>query len=56
MFAIFKDDIISILKKPFQKLTWLLVVGTIPTAIIGILFKDVFEQMFLLVVPWALSF
>lgn len=47
MFAIFKDDIISILKKPFQKLTWLLVVGTIPTAIIGILFKDVFEQMFL---------
>jgi len=46
VFAIFKDDIISILKKPFQKLTWLLVVGTIPTAIIGILFKDVFEQMF----------
>lgn len=46
VFVVFKDDIISILKKPFQKLTWLLIVGTIPTAIIGILFKDKFEQMF----------
>lgn len=46
VFAVFKDDIISILKKPFQKLTWLLIVGTIPTGIIGILFKDTFEQMF----------
>lgn len=46
VFAVFKDDIISIIKKPFQKLTWLLIVGTIPTAIIGILFKDIFEQMF----------
>ena len=46
VFAVFKDDIISLLKKPFQKLTWLLLVGTIPTGIIGILFKDTFEQMF----------
>lgn len=46
VFAVFKDDIIGILKKPFQKLTWLLIAGTIPTAIIGVLFKDIFEQMF----------
>jgi undecaprenyl-diphosphatase len=46
VFAVFKNDIIAILKKPFQKLTWLLIAGTIPTAIIGILFKDTFEQMF----------
>jgi len=46
VFAVFKDDIISILKKPFQKLTWLLLAGTIPTAIIGLAFKDSFEQMF----------
>lgn len=46
VFAVFKDDIIGILKKPFQKLTWLLLAGTIPTAIIGIVFKDTFEQMF----------
>ncbi|OGO77943.1 MAG: undecaprenyl-diphosphatase [Clostridiales bacterium GWB2_37_7] len=46
VFAVFKDDIIQILKKPFQKLTWLLLAGTIPTAIVGIAFKDTFEQMF----------
>jgi undecaprenyl-diphosphatase len=46
VFAVFKDDIISILKKPFQKLTLLLLAATIPTAIIGIVFKDTFEQMF----------
>jgi undecaprenyl-diphosphatase len=46
VFVVFKDDIISLLKKPFQKLTWLLLAGTIPTAIIGVLFKDTFEQMF----------
>jgi undecaprenyl-diphosphatase len=46
VFAVFKDDIMNLLKKPFQKLTWLLIAGTIPTGIIGILFKDTFEQMF----------
>jgi undecaprenyl-diphosphatase len=46
VFVVFKDDIISILKRPFQKITWLLLAGTIPTAIIGIAFKDSFEQMF----------
>lgn len=46
VFAVFKDDILSMLKKPFQKLTWLLLVATIPTGIIAILFKDTFEQMF----------
>jgi len=39
-------EILSLLKKPFQKLTWLLLAGTIPTAIIGIMFKDIFEEMF----------
>lgn len=46
VFMFFKNDIISILKKPFQKITWLLLVGTIPTAIIGLAFKDFFEQVF----------
>ena len=46
VFAVFKDDIISLLKKPFQKLTGLLIAATIPTAVIGILFKDTFEQLF----------
>lgn len=46
VFAVFKDDLLAILKKPFQKLTWLLLAGTIPTAIIGLMFKDIFEEMF----------
>lgn len=39
-------EIFSLLKKPFQKLTWLLIAGTIPTAIIGIIFKDSFEALY----------
>ena len=39
-------DILSMLKKPFQKLTWLLIAGTIPTGIIAIMFKDSFEAMY----------
>lgn len=56
IFFAFKDDIISILKKPFQKLTYLIIAGSIPTAIIGLTFKDIFEEMFssLLVVGFAL--
>jgi undecaprenyl-diphosphatase len=39
-------EIFALLKKPFQKLTWLLIVGTIPTGIIGIMFKDSFEALY----------
>jgi undecaprenyl-diphosphatase len=39
-------EIFSILKKPFQKLTWLLLAVTIPTGIIGIMFKDSLEAMY----------
>lgn len=39
-------EISALLKKPFQRLTWLLIAGTIPTGIIGIMFKDYFEAMF----------
>jgi undecaprenyl-diphosphatase len=42
----FWKDIFAILKKPFQKLTWLLIAATIPTAVIGFAFKDFFEQAF----------
>lgn len=39
-------DIYSLLRRPFQKLTWLLAVGTIPTVIIALLFKDSIELLF----------
>ncbi len=44
--AVFRQDIISILKKPWQKLTLLLIVATIPTGIMGIALQDFFEKMF----------
>ena len=39
-------EIFALLKRPFQRLTWLLIAGTIPTGIIGIAFKDYFEAMY----------
>jgi Uncharacterized bacitracin resistance protein len=41
----YKHEIMSIIKKPFCKLTYLLVVGTIPAVIVGLLFKDFFEEI-----------
>ncbi|TCS78137.1 undecaprenyl-diphosphate phosphatase [Tepidibacillus fermentans] len=43
VFIIFWDDILQLLKKPFSKLALLIIVGTIPTAIIGLTFEDYFE-------------
>lgn len=44
--AVYWKDIIELIKKPFQKYTYLLIAGTIPTGIIGLTFKDTFEKMF----------
>ncbi|HJV45708.1 MAG TPA: undecaprenyl-diphosphate phosphatase [Bacillota bacterium] len=43
--AVYWDDIVSIIRKPFSRLTWLLIIGTIPTAIIGLTFEDYFEEI-----------
>ena len=39
-------DIVALIRRPFQRLTGLLVVGTIPTVIIALVFKDSIEQAF----------
>jgi undecaprenyl-diphosphatase len=39
---VFRRDILEMIKKPFSHLTLLVIVGTIPTGIIGLLFKDFF--------------
>lgn len=39
-------DIWPLLKKPFQKMTALLIFGTIPTVLIGLLLKDFFDNLF----------
>jgi undecaprenyl-diphosphatase len=42
----FWEDIWSLLRRPFQKLTLLLIVGTIPAAIVGLAFRGLFEKLF----------
>ncbi len=44
---IFRKDLAALLKKPFDRLTWLLVAGTVPTVIIALLFEDFFQTAFL---------
>lgn len=46
VFVVFWKDILDLLKKPFQKLTWLLIAATIPTVIIALVFSDFFEKIF----------
>lgn len=43
--AVFWDDVIALIKKPFSRLGLLIIVGTIPTAIIGLAFEDFFEAI-----------
>ncbi|WP_042350529.1 undecaprenyl-diphosphate phosphatase [Bacillus massiliigorillae] len=45
VFVFYKHEFIAILKNPFGKLTWLLVVGTIPAVVVGFAFKDYFDAI-----------
>lgn len=45
LFVIFWRDILEMLRKPFSRLTLLVITATIPTAVIGLLFKDIFEEL-----------
>jgi undecaprenyl-diphosphatase len=45
VFVIYKEELLYIIKKPFSKLTFLLIIGTIPAVVIGLLFKDYFEEI-----------
>lgn len=46
VFIIFRKDIFNMLRRPFGKLPMLLIVGTIPAVIIGVLFNDFIENAF----------
>ncbi|ADG82262.1 undecaprenyl-diphosphate phosphatase [Thermincola potens] len=46
VFAVFWQDILALLKKPWQRLTALIITGTIPTGIMGLGLKDFFEKIF----------
>lgn len=43
--AVYWDTLVGLARKPFSRLTGLLVVGTIPTVAIGLLFEDFFEEI-----------
>ncbi|CCO08177.1 undecaprenyl-diphosphate phosphatase [Desulforamulus hydrothermalis] len=43
--AVFWQDIVYMLKRPFSRLSLLIIVGTIPTAVIGLAFEDFFEEI-----------
>jgi undecaprenyl-diphosphatase len=43
---VFRQDIFDLLKKPFQKMTYLLIVATLPAIAVTILFGDYFDTMF----------
>ncbi|MBM7703940.1 undecaprenyl-diphosphate phosphatase [Metabacillus iocasae] len=43
VFVFYKHEFLHILRKPFSKLTFLLIVGTLPAVVIGLAFKDYFE-------------
>ena len=41
----YKDEFVYMIKHPFAKRTFLLLVGTIPAVVIGLLFKDFFDEI-----------
>ncbi|MBL4954893.1 undecaprenyl-diphosphate phosphatase [Neobacillus sp. OS1-32] len=45
VFVFYKDEFIKILRKPFSKLTFLLIVGTIPAVVLGLAMKDYIEDI-----------
>ena len=46
VFAVYYKKIWALLKKPFQRLTLLLVISTLATVVLALLFKDTFESAF----------
>lgn len=41
----YKNEWKKLVKKPFSKLTLLLIVGTLPAVVVGLLFKDFFDEI-----------
>ncbi|WP_251550046.1 undecaprenyl-diphosphate phosphatase [Neobacillus muris] len=45
VFVFYKDEFKKILKNPFSKVTYLLIIGTIPAVIFGLAFKDYIDEI-----------
>lgn len=46
IFVVFWDDIFKLIKNPFQKTTYLLILATIPTVVFVVLFGDATDNLF----------
>ena len=46
VFVVYWEDIWALMRKPFQKTTYLLVAATLPTVVMALLFSDTFESVF----------
>ncbi len=46
VFVAFWDDILAIIKQPFSRLTYLIIVGCIPAGLMGYFLQPLFEQAF----------
>jgi len=46
VFAVFWKDILALIKNPFQKMTGMLIIASIPAVVVGFLFKDDIERIF----------
>ena len=46
VFVVFHKELLSLLMRPFQKMTFLLAVGTLPAVIVALFFQDALEAMF----------
>ena len=59
IFVVFWQDILALIKKPFQKMTGLLVVGTLPVVVAGFLFREqilgIFHQAFFLALAFIFT-
>ncbi|OCA87982.1 undecaprenyl-diphosphatase [Bacillus sp. FJAT-27225] len=45
VFVFYRHEFLKILKNPFGKLTWLLVVGTIPAVVVGLTLEDYIDKI-----------
>ncbi|MBQ8827947.1 MAG: undecaprenyl-diphosphate phosphatase [Clostridia bacterium] len=45
VFIVFRKEIYELIKKPFQKYVYLIVIATIPAVIVGLLFDDAIEDL-----------
>jgi undecaprenyl-diphosphatase len=55
VFIVYWREIFDLIKNPMQKMTYLIIVGAIPTALMGFIFKPYFEKLFESIIAVGIS-